>query len=62
MHARGLRPRRTSEHLALAMPRVLPSATIESVGVLEGFFFAAQYPACMCPCQRFDAAFADGSA
>ena len=48
---------------------MLPSAFAHSVGILEflplkrqGMDFAAQYPACTFPCQRFDAVLAIGSA
>jgi hypothetical protein len=44
----GLRGR-----LALATRRVWPSAFPYSVGAPEGSSFAAEYPACAFPCQRF---------
>jgi hypothetical protein len=48
---------------------VLPSVYSKNVGTPEylllaqqGTYFAAQYPACTFPCQRFDAVLAGGSA
>jgi hypothetical protein len=41
---------------------MLPSAFSYSVGVQKDISFAAEYPARTFPCQRFDAALADGSA
>jgi hypothetical protein len=41
----------------MATQSMLPSASLNSVGVLE-LHFAAQYPARTCPCQRFAAALA----
>jgi hypothetical protein len=56
-------------HLARAVRPVLPSDIPHSVGIPEylplarqGMYFAAQYPTCTSPCQRFDAALAGGSA
>ena len=53
----------------MALRPVLPSAFAHSVGVPEylpltrqGMDFAAQYPACTFPCQRFDAVLTDNSA
>jgi hypothetical protein len=55
--------------LALAAPPVLPSAFLHGVGIPkylllapQGMYFAAQYPTCTSPCQRFDATLAGGSA
>jgi hypothetical protein len=39
--------------LAISHPLVLPSAIMDGVGALIFEDFAAQYPACMCSCQRF---------
>src|SRR5256884_9746508 len=39
--------------LAMSRPPVLPSRRIDSVGILIFRYFAARYPAYMCPCQRF---------
>jgi hypothetical protein len=48
---------------------VLPSVYSKNVGTKEylllaqqGIYFAAEYPACTFPCQRFDAVLADSSA
>ena len=53
----------------MAARPVLPSDSLHSVGIPEylllaqqGIYFAAQYPTCTSPCQRFDAALASGSA
>jgi hypothetical protein len=53
----------------MAAHPVLPSAILHDVGIPEylplarqGMDFAAQYPACPFPCQRFVAALASGSA
>jgi hypothetical protein len=53
----------------MAVHPVLPSALLHGVGIPEylllaqqGMHFAAQYPTCTFPCQRFDAALASGSA
>jgi hypothetical protein len=40
-------------HLALAMLQVWPSASPYSVGTPEKETFAAEYPACAYPYQRF---------
>jgi hypothetical protein len=40
-------------HLALAMHPLLPSASSHGVGFSKVHSFAAQYPACTDPCQRF---------
>ena len=53
VHARGLRPRGVRVALALATHRVWPSASGYSVGTPDATVFAAQYPACTSPCQRF---------
>ena len=34
-------------------PMILPSASRNNVGTPNEIDFAAQYPACLCPCQRF---------
>src|SRR6266704_3081703 len=44
VRAQGLRPRGTPLHLALAMHRMLPSASRQGVGIPELGCFAAQYP------------------
>ncbi len=62
MHAWGLRLRRVLRTLAMAHPSVLPSAMRNDVGTLVADYFAAQYPACMCPCQRFNDSLAAGKA
>jgi hypothetical protein len=56
-------------HLAMAVHPVLPSAFLHRVGIPEylpltqqGIYFAAQYPTCTSPCQRFVAALTSGSA
>jgi hypothetical protein len=56
-------------HLAMAVHPVLPSAKLHGVGLPEylplarqGIYFAAQYPTCTFPCQRFDATLTGGSA
>ncbi len=49
----GLRPRRARRMHTFSRPPVLPSITMNSVGTLIFDDFAAQYPACMSPCQRF---------
>jgi hypothetical protein len=53
----------------MALRPVSPSADLHGVGIPEylplarqGIYFAAQYPACTFPCQRFVAALASGSA
>ncbi len=55
--------------LAMAAHPVLPSAHLHGVGIPEylplvrqGMYFAAQYPTCTFPCQRFVAVLAGGSA
>lgn len=45
--------RRVHAPLAVAQRAVLPS-DIPTPSALWRSDFAAQYPACMCPCQRFD--------
>jgi len=45
-------------HLAMSAHRVWPSAILHDIGTPEyllsqGINFAAQYPACTSPCQRF---------
>src|ERR1700687_4712100 len=69
IHAWGLCPRRIPRRLARTTPRILPSALFHSVGIpkspllaQQGMDFAAQYPACTCPCQRFALAFASDDA
>jgi hypothetical protein len=37
----------------LSSPLVWPSASQNGVGAPIEIDFAAQYPACLCPCQRF---------
>ena len=37
----------------LSSPMMLPSASPNSVGTPDEMDFAAQYPACLSPCQRF---------
>jgi len=49
-------------HLAISVHRVLPSAFSYSVGIPKQSSYAAEYPAHMFPCPRFDAALASGSA
>ena len=44
------------------MRRVWPSAFSYGVGTPEGVSFAAQYPACTYPCQRFAPALAGNNA
>jgi len=39
--------------LAFSHPLMLPSACTNCVGTLIYVHFAAQYPACLCSCQRF---------
>jgi len=51
MHARGLGPRRVLRVLALPYPQILPSVCGNCVGTLISGTFAAQWPACTCPCQ-----------
>jgi hypothetical protein len=53
----------------MAVQPVLPSACFHGVGIpkylplaRQGMYFAAQYPACTFPFQRFVAALASGSA
>ena len=58
MLARGLRPRRVLRMLALSPPQALPSAYGNSVSTLISGTFAAQWPACMCRCQRFTSSLA----
>jgi len=41
------------KRLALATPRVLPSAHGDGVGTPNDKCFVAQYSACTYPCQRF---------
>lgn len=53
MHVWGLRPRQVLRHLAVSMPQVLPSASVNSVGTRFLWIFEAQYPTCMYPYQRF---------
>ena len=65
MHARGLGPRGVSERLAISTRGVWPSVNLQDVGtpkwppLAQRFMsYAAQYPACTCPCQRFTPALA----
>ena len=37
----------------LSFPTTSPSASRNSIGAPDEIDFAAQYPACLCPCQRF---------
>jgi hypothetical protein len=53
----------------MAVHPVLPSDILQRVGIPEylllaqqGMDFAAQYPTCTFPCQRFDSTLAGGSA
>ena len=46
----------------MAVPAVLLSAFLYSVSALEFQLFAAQYPACQCPCQRFAGTLASDNA
>jgi len=63
VHARGLRPRGVPPRLAMAARRVWPSAYLHGIGTPEWVMdFAAQYPACTFPCQRFAAIVADTDA
>src|SRR5450759_2790989 len=41
-------------------PMMLPSASPNSVGTPNEIDFAAQYPACLCPCQHFTCSLNDG--
>jgi hypothetical protein len=54
MRAQGLRPRGVQAGLAMATRPVWPSASYHSVGTPFFMYFAAQWLARMCPCQRFD--------
>jgi hypothetical protein len=54
MHARGLRLRGVLVVLAIAHSSVLPSTMLNDSRHSGRDHFAAQYPACMCPCQCFD--------
>jgi len=53
----------------MAVHPVLPSTSLQSIGIPEYLllaqqvmYFTAQYPTCTFPCQRFDVALASGSA
>jgi len=62
VHARGLWPRGSRRQLALALPSVLPSALSRASTRPIESYFAAQYPACTCPCLRFVIALTDAHA
>jgi hypothetical protein len=53
VRARGLRPRGVPSSLAITARRVLPSASLKSVGTPEWLGFTAQHPARTSSCQRF---------
>src|SRR4051812_35315729 len=58
VHAEGLKTTRGAKVLAMADPRLLPSACHDGIGTPDCIAFAAQYLAYTRPCQRF----ADGLA
>ena len=69
MRAQGLRPRGVRVRLALATHAVLPSAASDGVGTPDApgsrprvYYFVAQYPARIFPCQRFAPALASSDA
>ena len=62
MHAQVLRPRGVRRQLAIALPAVLPSASVDSVGTPNSRISRLNSPACTYPCQRFAAALADADA
>ena len=61
MH-RVLRPRGVRQQLAIALPAMLPSASVNSVGTPNWLISRLNSPACTCPCQRFAAALTDADA
>jgi hypothetical protein len=62
VHARGLGPRRAVTVLAIAHPRVLPSAPNYSVGARGEMISRLDSPACTYPCQRFTLVLTDADA
>lgn len=62
VRARVLRPREILSRLAITTRQVLPSAFLYSVGISKESTFAAAYPACTYPCQRFGIALAGATA
>lgn len=69
MRARGLRPRGVRVHLAFTAHTVLPSARSDGVGTPDAsgsrprvYYFVAQYPARIFPCQRFTPALTSNGA
>jgi hypothetical protein len=51
--ARGLRPRGVGRALAKARPPMCPSASMDSVGTSIDVISRLNFPARVCPCQRF---------
>jgi hypothetical protein len=54
MHAWGLRPRGADPESRAHDPVRVAFRSGLTASALRNAFFEAQYPACMCPCQRFD--------
>src|SRR5688572_17421190 len=52
----------SAHNFAMTHPPVLPSAIRKGCPHSGRDYFAAQYPACMCPCQRCDGSLAAGHA
>jgi hypothetical protein len=48
-----VRPRQVLPHLALIGAAGVAFGPGDGLGTWENLDFAAQYPACVCPCQRF---------
>ena len=57
-HAEGLRPRRFPTSLALSICGLLPSASLNGVGITGSRISWLKYLACDFPCQRFAAVLA----
>jgi hypothetical protein len=62
MHAEGLRPRGLGDRLTFTPATVLPSIIEDNVGSPDFTSFAAQWLACIFPCQRFKGTLASASA
>jgi hypothetical protein len=54
-HARGLdvRPRQAPLYLASSGTAGIAFGPGEGLGTWDNLTYAAQYPACVCPCERF---------
>jgi hypothetical protein len=62
MHAQVLRPRGVPRQLAITLPTMLPSASLNDVGTPKPLISQLNSLACTYPCQRFADALTNANA